>query len=200
MTNITQTPPPQVDEARPGTPEPSGTGPGPEAHGTISRDDERPLGRSVGFWVVAASLAIVGVAAATFGLRAVVGPKAAAPVAADATVAAPLATVALTDFTMQPSTATVAAGQATVQITNSGKVAHELLVFRSDLKPSAYPKKDGNLDEEGAGITKISDGENLDPGATQTRTIDLTRPGTYLFVCNLPGHFKAGMYKVVTVR
>ena len=26
------------------------------------------------------------------------------------------------------------------------------------------------------------------------------KAGTYLFVCNLPGHFKAGMFTVVTVK
>lgn len=200
MTNIIQTPPP-IDHAEPDTADTRpGTEPSPRMRDTDPGQDERPLGHSVRFWAIAAGVAIVAIVAATFGLRAVVGPKATAPVATATTAATPLTTVALTDFTMEPSTATVAAGQATVQISNGGKVAHEMLVFRSDLKPSAFPTKDGNIDEEGAGITKISDGDNLDPGASQTRTIDLTKPGTYLFVCNLPGHFKAGMYKVVTVK
>ena len=38
------------------------------------------------------------------------------------------------------------------------------------------------------------------PTCTQTRMIDLTQPGSYLFVCNLPGHVQAGMYSVVTVK
>jgi uncharacterized cupredoxin-like copper-binding protein len=29
--------------------------------------------------------------------------------------------------------------------------------------------------------------------------VTLTAPGTYLFVCNLTSHYKAGMYTVVTV-
>ncbi len=37
------------------------------------------------------------------------------------------------------------------------------------------------------------------PGRHSRETVDLTQPGTYLFVCNLPGHFKTGMYRVVTV-
>jgi uncharacterized cupredoxin-like copper-binding protein len=53
--------------------------------------------------------------------------------------------------------------------------------------------------EDGPGITLVSDGDNLDPGTTQTRTVDLTQPGSYLFVCNIPGHFKAGMFSAVTV-
>lgn len=54
--------------------------------------------------------------------------------------------------------------------------------------------------EEAPGVNKISDGDNIAPGATQTRSIDLSQPGTYLFVCNLPGHFKAGMSQVITVK
>jgi uncharacterized cupredoxin-like copper-binding protein len=108
--------------------------------------------------------------------------------------------VALSEFKVQTAATAVAAGKVTFQISNAGKVQHELLVFRSNLAPSAYPLKDGNIDEEGTGITKVSDGDNLDPGTTQTRTVDLNQPGTYLFVCNLPGHFKAGMYQVVTVK
>jgi uncharacterized cupredoxin-like copper-binding protein len=92
------------------------------------------------------------------------------------------------------------AGQANFDITNIGTIQHELLVFKSDLPPSSYPvDKDGNIIEDGPGITLVSDGDNIDPGKTQTRVVDLTKPGTYLFVCNIPGHFHAGMFSVVTV-
>lgn len=46
----------------------------------------------------------------------------------------------------------------------------------------------------------VSDGDDIDPGKTQSRKVDLTRPGTYVLVCNLPGYFKAGMYTTVTVQ
>jgi hypothetical protein len=92
------------------------------------------------------------------------------------------------------------AGQANFAITNIGTIPHELLVFKSTLAPSAYPlDKKGDIIEDGPGVNLVSDGENIDPGKTQTRTVDLTQPGTYLFVCNIPGHFKAGMYSTVTV-
>ena len=73
-------------------------------------------------------------------------------------------------------------------------------MFRSDLDPSRYPLDNGDINEEGPGISLISDGENIDPGKHQTRAVDLTAPGKYLFVCNIPGHFKAGMFVSVTVR
>jgi uncharacterized cupredoxin-like copper-binding protein len=92
------------------------------------------------------------------------------------------------------------AGQANFSITNIGTIQHEVLVFKSDLRPSAFPvDSKGNIIEDGPGITLVSDGENIDPGKTQTRTVDLTQPGTYQFICNIPGHFKAGMFRVVTV-
>jgi uncharacterized cupredoxin-like copper-binding protein len=94
---------------------------------------------------------------------------------------------------------TVKAGKATFTISNTGRIPHELLVFKSDLKPSAYPTNAaGGIIEEGAGVALVSDGDNIDPGGSQSRTVDLA-PGTYLFVCNIPGHFKAGMFTVVTV-
>jgi uncharacterized cupredoxin-like copper-binding protein len=95
---------------------------------------------------------------------------------------------------------TIKAGTVNLEAANFGTIQHELLVFKSDLPPSAFPvDKNGNIIEDGPGITLVSDGDNIDPGKTQTRTVDLTQPGTYLFVCNIPGHFKAGMFSVVTV-
>jgi uncharacterized cupredoxin-like copper-binding protein len=95
---------------------------------------------------------------------------------------------------------TITAGKVTLEAANFGSIQHELLVFKSDLAPSAYPvDKDGNIVEDDPSINLLSDGDNIDPQRTQTRDVDLSQPGTYLFVCNIPGHFKAGMYTVVTV-
>ena len=122
--------------------------------------------------------------------------------AASASVApsAPAApnTIGLSEWKVAVAT-TITQGTSTFTIANIGTIAHELLVFKSDLQPSAYPvDAAGNIKEEGAGVTLVSDGDNVDPGASQVRAIGLT-PGTYLFVCNIPGHFKAGMFTVVTV-
>ena len=94
---------------------------------------------------------------------------------------------------------TIKAGKTNLEIKDAGVAAHEMLVFKSDRKPSAYPlDKAGDIIEDGAGVDLISDGENIDSGGTQTRTLD-PAPGTYLFVCNIPGHFKQGMYATVIV-
>jgi len=94
----------------------------------------------------------------------------------------------------------IRAGSVVLEAANFGTIQHELLVFKSDLPPTGFPlDPDGNIIEDGPGINLVSDGDNLDPGTTQSRTVDLTQPGAYLFVCNIPGHFKAGMYSPVTV-
>ncbi len=94
----------------------------------------------------------------------------------------------------------IQAGPVSLSITNIGKVPHELLVFKSDLAPSSFPlDPKGNIIEDGPGITLVSDGDNIDPGGTQSRTVDLSKPGQYVFVCNVAGHFKAGMFTIVNV-
>lgn len=94
----------------------------------------------------------------------------------------------------------VKAGKYNFTIANAGQAEHELLVFKSDLGPAQYPLEgSGNIAEDGPGITKVSDGNNIVPGTAQTRIIELSTPGKYLFVCNIPGHFKMGMFAVVTV-
>jgi uncharacterized cupredoxin-like copper-binding protein len=116
--------------------------------------------------------------------------------------ASPLATpVTLTDYNISLPGTTLSPGSVTLQIANAAGQQHELLVFATDLAPASFPKSpDGSVDEEGPEITKVSDGDNINPGGTQTRTVDLTKPGNYVLICNLPGHYAQGMYTTITVR
>jgi uncharacterized cupredoxin-like copper-binding protein len=104
-----------------------------------------------------------------------------------------------TEFKIDMAT-TVKPGTYDYLFYNGGSLAHEVLVFHPTLAENALAvDADGNLVEDAPGMNKISDGDNISPGGTQTRTINLTTPGRYLFVCNLPGHYKNGMYTWVTV-
>ena len=81
---------------------------------------------------------------------------------ATATPQAPTAqTVVLTEWKVAVP-ATLKADQYAFAIQNGGTILHELLVFKSDLAPSAYPTDDsgtGAINEEGTGINLLSDGE-----------------------------------------
>lgn len=110
--------------------------------------------------------------------------------------------VSLGEFSVGLPAGTFTAGVKTLRISNPGKMQHELLVFHpsAGIDPNHLPVgPDGNVDEEAPGINKVSDGDNIDPGGSQTRSLDLSQPGTYVFVCNLPAHYKLGMHTVVNV-
>jgi uncharacterized cupredoxin-like copper-binding protein len=107
--------------------------------------------------------------------------------------------LSLTEYKIDVPTS-LPAGNVTLQITNNGKLMHELLVFATNLDAKSLPTMpDGTVNEDGPGLTKVSDGDNINAGAAQSRAVDLTKPGTYVFVCNLPGHYALGMYTTVTV-
>ncbi|MEO5963985.1 MAG: plastocyanin/azurin family copper-binding protein [Candidatus Limnocylindrales bacterium] len=149
--------------------------------------------------VTSASTAPVPAASASAGASAP-APSAPEPSAPTPSASGPAAnTIELKEWKVVMPTE-VKAGMVTYTITNMGTVPHELIGFQSPLDPVAYPRtKDGDVNEEGKGIISTTDGPNLDPTGTETRTIDLTTPGRYVFMCNIPGHFERGMYAVVTV-
>jgi len=84
-------------------------------------------------------------------------------------------------------------------VTNTSKdTVHEMIVMYLDdpSKPLTYVEKDAKLDEDKSGDKgEVSE---LDPGAQGTLTVAL-RPGKYLLVCNVAGHYAAGMWTVFTV-
>lgn len=100
-----------------------------------------------------------------------------------------------------PSSNTATAGQIDFVIKNVGRMPHELVVFKTDLPIDKLPQKNGEMDENGAGVKNVADtGENyLKSGETRTLRANLT-PGNYVLVCNLPGHFSGGMKTAFVVR
>jgi uncharacterized cupredoxin-like copper-binding protein len=173
----------------------------------------RRLPVAIASLVIAAAAAACGASAAT---TAPAPSTAQAPSVAPSLVASPAPSVAPSASTAASPSApiapsislaewkvvvsgTIKAGKTKLTIDNDGVGAHEFLVFKSDRDASAYPlDKAGDIIEDGAGVALLSDGENIDPGGTQTRTVDLA-PGKYLFVCNIAGHFRQGMFTAVTV-
>ena len=154
------------------------------------------LRRPLTFIVVATSLLTLGACGSTTTpSNATSNPASTSPTAATADATK----ITLADLSVTMKT-TFKPGTYTFTIKNDGALTHELLVFRSNLTPDKFPTEaSGDMAEDGPGIEKVSDGDNLDPGQSQTRTVDLSQPGTYVFACNLPGHFAGHMYAQVTV-
>jgi uncharacterized cupredoxin-like copper-binding protein len=104
------------------------------------------------------------------------------------------------DFKVEPAEASASAGELTFDITNDAEQTHEFVIFKTDLAPDALPVgDDGDVDEEGEGVTHIDEIEDIVGGSTQSLTVTLDA-GSYVFICNLPGHYKQGMHAAFTVN
>jgi uncharacterized cupredoxin-like copper-binding protein len=112
-------------------------------------------------------------------------------------------------YFVKVDTASVPAGTVKFVIDNVGTMHHELAIFKTDLAPDQLPMTDEDkVDEEKAGLLaeaaytkpvrgdedhRIRDGRGVD------FTIDL-KPGKYVLLCNLAGHYKAGQFIAFTVE
>jgi uncharacterized cupredoxin-like copper-binding protein len=119
------------------------------------------------------------------------------PAKAPAHAGAAKVAVALSEYKITPAVATAAAGRIAFVVTNDGKIKHQFTVIRTD-KPAATALSKHNPDDDIPGAR----GEiaSLAPGATKTLVIKHLKPGHYVFVCALPGHYQSGMYADFTVK
>ena len=91
------------------------------------------------------------------------------------------------------------AGEIKFEVHNDGQLQHEFVVVRSDADPGSFAVKDDfKIDEEAAG-TSAGEADDIEPGQMKTATMRL-EPGTYNFLCNLPSHYKQGMYGKILVQ
>jgi uncharacterized cupredoxin-like copper-binding protein len=96
--------------------------------------------------------------------------------------------------------ATVTAGRVTFRAMNRSKnLIHELIVVRVDPKKPGLPydeKKTEVIEKQIQHLGEISD---LKPGAAGAMTLSL-KAGSYVLICNQPGHYKAGMVANLSVN
>ena len=93
----------------------------------------------------------------------------------------------------------VPTGEVTFRVTNnSADMIHEMVVtpMRSLSTPLPYIRDAQRIDEDAAG--HLGEVAELNPGQAGALTLTL-RPGTYILYCNLPGHFAARMWMLLTV-
>ena len=83
--------------------------------------------------------------------------------------------VGATEFKFTLSTQTVHTGTITFKLTNNGGIPHNLSINGKQTP-------------------------NIDPGATTTLKVTFSKPGSYPYLCTLPGHAAAGMKGVLTVK
>ncbi|MFJ3716668.1 sulfocyanin-like copper-binding protein [Streptomyces sp. NPDC090057] len=101
---------------------------------------------------------------------------------------------------------TVPAGKVTLRVVNAGTVAHEVIVLPLPAGRAAGDRavgSDGRVSEAGS-LGEASRtcgrgaGDGIAAGAAAWTTVTL-RPGRYELLCNVPGHYAAGMYAELDV-
>jgi uncharacterized cupredoxin-like copper-binding protein len=93
----------------------------------------------------------------------------------------------------------IQAGHVTFEVINNSKdTIHEMVVapLKSDDEVLPYNKAEERVEEEKAG--HLGEVAELDPGQSGELGIDLD-PGKYILYCNIPGHYAAGMWTILTV-
>ena len=104
------------------------------------------------------------------------------------------------------SPTSVPAGTVSLKVTNTGFLTHELVVLSlagGQLLGDRTVRSDGTVDEAGSlGEASAScaagDGDGIAPGSAGWVSLHLPA-GRYELLCNLPGHYAAGMYTELDV-
>ena len=87
------------------------------------------------------------------------------------------------------------AGTVNFTMKNDGTVPHEFLVVKTDIEGGKIPLTDENrFDEEADGIEVVDEIPEWDPGEIGKLSLELD-PGNYQLLCNIAGHYKAGMWR-----
>ena len=114
--------------------------------------------------------------------------------------------VVLKEWYVLPDQAAVDSGNITFDVANQGRMDHEFVIIKTNLKIDELPVNSKGLDEKKAGV-EIGEIENIRPGEQKQATFYLTE-GSYVLFCNklemengeIKSHFRHGMRIAFTVR
>lgn len=103
-------------------------------------------------------------------------------------------TVTATEYRFAPAALKAKAGKVQITLRNSGKMVHELVVLKTHQSAGSLKVTNGRVSEKDS-VGEVSE---TPAGKTKTSTLDL-KPGAYVIVCNIPGHYQMGMRGTLTV-
>lgn len=102
-------------------------------------------------------------------------------------------------MSVRTNVASVKAGNVTFDVTNlSRSLVHEMIVVavENPNAPLPYDYNAGQIPEKQ--VKMLGETEEMQPNAEKTIALDL-KPGAYLLICNVPGHYAAGTWTPLTV-
>lgn len=101
----------------------------------------------------------------------------------------------LDEWSIKTDSPNATSGKVEFNADNVGKLPHELVVLKTDEAAGSLKVTGGRVSEKDS-VGSIHD---IAAGDSKADELDL-KPGKYVLVCNLPGHYQAGMYTPLTVK
>jgi plastocyanin len=106
-------------------------------------------------------------------------------------------TVVGTEFKFDPEGLTTEPGKVAVTLDNQGSAPHNIVFLRTKTEADALePGPDGTVPETNS-VGKVPE---IAGGQTDTATVTFKKPGHYVYVCNVPGHYQSGMFGTLVVE
>jgi uncharacterized cupredoxin-like copper-binding protein len=105
--------------------------------------------------------------------------------------------VGLTEFAVSPEPDTAPADTVSLTIANDGAISHNFRLIKTDLAPDALPKDGPQVDENAVDVLVST--SIFGPGESIEESVELD-PGSYVLICNIPGHYDLGMRAPFTVE
>jgi uncharacterized cupredoxin-like copper-binding protein len=133
-------------------------------------------------------LAVLGLVAVACG-----GDDEPSSKASDATVI----TASMKEFGIDLTTASATAGEVKFKTVNNGALPHEFKAIKTDVAADKLALDGAKVDEGKYDVAKKTD--TLAAGETRDVTFDLSS-GRYVLICNVEGHYQAGMHAAFTVN
>ncbi len=96
--------------------------------------------------------------------------------------------VILNEMNVVPTPATAKAGKVTFAVNNAGQLPHEMVVIKTDKKADALGS--GTKVPETGSVGETGD---IAPGKSKSVSFNL-KAGHYVLICNIAGHYAAGMH------
>ncbi|HTN23161.1 MAG TPA: plastocyanin/azurin family copper-binding protein [Solirubrobacteraceae bacterium] len=106
------------------------------------------------------------------------------------------ANVKSTEFKFSASAIDAPAGKVKITLDNAGQIEHEFVLLKTDAAPGSLKVAANGRVSEAASVGEISETKT---GVSKSTTFDL-KPGRYVYVCNIPGHYAQGMRGALVVK
>ncbi len=106
------------------------------------------------------------------------------------------------EWSITADISSVSAGETLYVATNEGALPHEVVYLRTDRPVDDLPVgSDSKVNRFAEGIEDLGviRTDALVPGATVQESFDLPA-GNYALICNVPGHYQAGMFTAFVIQ